>query len=103
MQLAQIFFDVHMGKNFQGLIDVCRKAKVDSKNQYVVFMNSKKTKFKILMSEKYLVYHDNKDSMIDLNSLRHLPAAFNGNKPFDFSKAVEGAINEKFYSDGRKK
>lgn len=102
MQIAQIFFDTHMGKNFVGLNDICKKAKVDSRDSYVVFMNTKKTKFKILVSDKYLVYHDNKDQQIDLNSLRHLPRAFEGDK-FNFSKAVEAAITEKFLPSGAKK
>lgn len=102
MNIAQIFFDTHMGKNFVGLNDIMRKAKVDPRNAYVVFMNTKRTKFKLMVSDKYLVYHDNKDQQIDLNSLRHLPRAFEGDK-FNFSKAVEGSINEKFNTDGSKK
>ena len=102
MQIAQIFFDTHMGKNFQGLNDILRKAKVNPQNSYIVFLNSKKTKFKLLVSDKYLVYHDNKDKQIDLNSLRHLPRAFDGDK-FNFSKAVEAAVHEVFNPDGTKK
>lgn len=102
MQIAQIFFDTHMGKNFVGLNEIARKAKVNTKENLIVFMNTKKTKFKLLIDDKYLVYHDNKDQMIDLNYLRHLPRAFEGTK-FDFSKSVEAAITEKFLPSGDKK
>lgn len=102
MQIAQIFLNTHMGKNFHGLNEILRKAKVNPQNSYVVFMNSKKTKFKLLVSDKYLVYHDNKDKAIDLNSLRHLPRAFEGDR-FNFSKAVEATIHEMFNSDGSRK
>lgn len=98
MQIAQVFFDTHMGKNFAGLTEILKKAKVNPQNSYIVFLNKRKTKFKLLFSDKYLVYHDNKDQPIDLNSIRHLPKAFEGER-FVFSRAVEAAIHEKFNKD----
>ena len=102
MQIAQIFFNVHMGLAFNGLGEILKKNKIDPRDKLVVFLNSKKTKFKLLINDKYLVYHDNKNSMIDLNSIRHLPRAFEGNE-FNFSKAVDAAIREKFTPEGKKK
>ena len=87
MQIAQIFFDVHMGLAFNGLGEILKKNKVDARNSYVVFMNKKKNKFKLLMNDKYLVYHDNKNNPVSLDSLRYLPQAFMGDS-FDFSHAV---------------
>lgn len=102
MQIASIFFDTHMGLAFNGLGEILRKNKIDPRDKMVVFLNSKKTKFKLLINDKYLVYHDNKNTMIDLNSIRHLPKAFEGSS-FDFSRAVEGAIREKFTDQGKKR
>lgn len=102
MKIAQIFFNVHMGLAFNGLGEILKKNKIDPRNQLVVFLNAKKTKFKLLINDKYLVYHDNKNSMIDLNSIRHLPRAFEGDA-FDFSRAVDAAIREKFHPSGVKK
>jgi len=96
MQIARVFLDVHMGKNFTGLLDILRKEKVNNQlNQYVVFINSKHTKFKVLVGDKYLVYHDNKDKRFPIDAIKYLPLAFEG-KEFKFSKAVEKLIKEKY-------
>ena len=40
MQIARVFFDVHMGKNFKGLLKICHKNKYlpeALRESYVVF------------------------------------------------------------------
>lgn len=103
MQIAHVFFDIHMGMAFTGLNEICKKAKVESTNsKYVVFINKKRDKFKLLISDKYLVYHDNKNQPISLDALKHLPQAFVGDK-FDFSRSVETSIRERFLPSGAKR
>jgi hypothetical protein len=102
MQVAHIFFDVHMGLAFNGLGDILKKNRINPSGSHVVFLNKKRNKFKLLINDKYLVYHDNKNNPVSMDSIRHLPQAFVGEK-FDFSKSVEAAIREKFTSEGRKK
>lgn len=98
MQIARVFFDTHMGLAFKGLEDLCRKNKVNpSYEQYVMFINKKRTKFKLLIGNKYLVYHDNKNQPFPLEAIRNLPLAFAGDT-FDFSKAMDKTIQEKFRS-----
>ena len=58
------------------------------------FMNSKHTKFKMLIGNKYLVYHDNGDRKIPLEAIQHLPSAITGDR-FTFDKALEITMREK--------
>ena len=97
MRIARVFFDTHMGKNFRGLKKVCAENGLkneDIQNSYLVFINSKHTKFKVLLGNKYLVYHDNGNKPVPLDAIRFLPRAFEGEQ-FVFDKAVKALLQEK--------
>lgn len=98
MRIARVFLDTHMGKNFKGLMDICRKAGFypsENNEDYTVFINSKHTKFKLLVGSKYLIYFDNKDKRFPIDAIKYMPMAFSG-KEFDFSKAIEKQIRDNF-------
>jgi hypothetical protein len=98
MQIARVFFDVHMGQNFKGLMDMCKKNHINvSYSQYILFINKKRTKFKMFVGDKYLVYHDNRGQAFPLEAIKNLPLAFEGDT-FDFSKAITKTVEEKFRS-----
>lgn len=97
MQIARVFFDVHMGKNFIGLTQLCKDAGFDIREKteaYVVFVNSKHTKFKLFAGTDYLVYHDNKNKRFPLDAIRNLPSAFDSTGRFAFNKALEKTVRE---------
>jgi hypothetical protein len=97
MRIARVYFDVHMGQAFAGLMSICHKSgfKPEEKaDSYVVFINKKRTKFKLLVGNQYLIYHDNKDKQFPLEAIQHLPQAFTG-KQFEFATAVDKAIRTK--------
>ena len=86
-----------MGKNFKGLLSIAHKAGVKPeamKESYLVFVNTKHTKFKMLVGNQYLVYHDNGTRRFPLEAIQHLPHAFAGDK-FEFSKSVEKLLRDK--------
>lgn len=96
MNIARVFFNVHMGQNFKGLLKVCHDAGMRPEamaKSYIVFVNSSRTKFKLLVGNKYLVYHDNGHREFDLGALRYLPEAFKGGK-FSFDASVRRALSK---------
>lgn len=97
MRIARVFFDVHMAKNFNGLLSICHKAGIKPEAEgesYIVFVNGAHTKFKLLVGNQYIVYHDNRTRRFPLDAIRYLPDAFNG-KSFVFEKAIEKSLQEK--------
>lgn len=96
MRVARVFFDVHMGQNFRGLMSIAHKAGLKPEadaESFLVFINHAGTKFKLLIGNKYLVYHDNGSRRIELKAIKHLPRALSG-KTFEFSRAVEASVLE---------
>jgi len=86
-----------MGKNFKGLMSIAHKAGIRPEAEddcYLVFINSATTKFKILVGNKYLVYHDNNSRKIALDAIRFLPEAFKG-QAFSFDAALRKSIESK--------
>lgn len=97
MQIARVFFDVNMQKNFDGLLKVCHKEGFKpeaQKESYVVFINKAKTRFKLLVNNTYLIYHDNGTRRFPLDAIQYLPQAFKG-ETFDFSKSIEKTLLDK--------
>jgi len=98
MEIARVFLDVNMGLGFQGLERIMNEAKIKkstlSDKSFIVFVNRRATKFKLLVGSTYLVYFNNGDKRFPLEALSNLPLAFEGNK-FNFNKAIERTIRQK--------
>lgn len=98
MEIARVFLDVNMGLGFQGLERIMSEAKIKksslSDRSFIVFINRRATKFKLLVGTSYLVYFNNGDKRFPLEALSNLPMAFDGKK-FDFNRAIEKTIREK--------
>lgn len=84
MEIARVYFDVDMRLGFQGLTVLAVKKKydprVEDEKRMVVFMNRACTKFKLLVSNQYLVYYNNGSRRIPLEAISHLPTFFDGKK-----------------------
>lgn len=101
MRIARVFFDIHMGQAFNGLLSICRESGYrpeEFKESFVVFINKNRTKFKLLVGNQYLVYHDNQNRAFPLEAIQYIPQAFKGKK-FEFDNAIERAIREKVTSN----
>ena len=90
--------------NFPGLQKTLRKAQINpetlSERSFIVFLNAKGTKFKLLVGNSYIVYYSNGNKQIPLNAITHLPSCFEGKK-FDFTKAVAKSIEGKVALSGK--
>lgn len=99
MQIAQIFFDVHMGLAFKGLGEILKKNKVDSRNAYVVFMNKKKNKFKLLMNDTVTIEEQAKQTVAtaraEAEAMRIKSAALASNRglvEFELAQKWDGKL-----------
>lgn len=99
MEIARVFFGVHMGYAFQGLGQVLRKSGIKPEtmgnNELIVFMNTKMTAFKLMVGPHYLVYHNNRGRKFPLEAISHFPQFFNG-KTLDFKGAERKALEKKY-------
>lgn len=98
MEIARVFLDQDMRCNFPGIQKTLRKALIKpetlSEKSFIVFLNSKGTKFKLLVGTSYLIYYTNGNRPIPLEAISHLPSCFEG-KRFDFSRAVSKTLEGK--------
>lgn len=98
MEIARVFLDQDMRCNFPGLIKTLKKAQIEPgtlpDRSFIVFLNGKGTKFKLLVGNSYIVYYSNGDRPIPMNAITHLPSCFEGRK-FDFTKAVTKTLEGK--------
>jgi hypothetical protein len=95
MKIARIFMDVDMRCNFEGMREVLKSAKIDLdtiKSDYVVIlMNRRKTAFKMLVDNAYIVYYKNGNRRIPLEAIQYIPQRFGGSE-MEFNKAVEKSL-----------
>lgn len=95
MKIARIFFDVDMRCNFEGMREVIKDAKVDLKtiasDYVVILMNRKKTAFKMLVDNAYIIYYKNGNRRIPLEAIQYIPQRFGGSE-MEFNKAVEKSL-----------
>ena len=96
MKIARVFLDTSLVAGFDGLASVARKHDVEwqamGSDEVLVFINRRKTSFKLLTASKYLIYWRS-TQRIPLEAIRNLPAAFVG-KSFDFNKSIEKTLTE---------
>jgi len=99
MEIARVFFNVSMSLGFPGLTGVLNEAGMKAKNmkenQLTLFINKKHTRFKMLIGQNYLLYHNNGERRFPLEAVKHFPSFFDG-KRINVSGAIEKSILEKF-------
>lgn len=98
MNIARVFFDVHLGQSFEGLGLLMKKNKIDPRTlpngDFVIFINRKATAFKLLAGASYLVYYKNGNRRIPLDAIQHLPASFGGTE-LEFNRVIERTLRSK--------
>lgn len=94
MKLTRVFLDQDLRCSFEGLRKIAEDAKTDLKKSTLVFINAKKTSFKLLHQDSYLVYYKNGNRRIPLEALRHLPETFGGSE-MDMQGAIRKTLLER--------
>lgn len=94
MKLTRVFLDQDLRCSFEGLRKIADEAKTDLGGT-IVFINAKKTSFKLLHQNSYLVYYKNGNRRIPLEALRHLPETFGGTE-----LEMKGAIRKSLVERG---
>lgn len=91
MGLARVYLDVNMSLSFVGLMNILSEDKIRIRNEdrkFYLFINRKRTAFKMLVNGSYMVYHrDTKP--FPLEAVQFFPHFFDG-KNID----VEGAVTK---------
>lgn len=90
MRITRVFFDVDMRQSFEGLKLVAK----DAPKGVLFFMNAKRTSFKMLIQDKYIVYYKNDNKRIPLDAIQHLPASFGGTEA-EMNQAIGKSLRDK--------
>lgn len=96
MKIARIVFDIDMRCNFEGLREYLKKEvelETLSKDYVVICFNRRKTCFKMLIDNNYIVYYKHK-TRIPLEAIQFLPQRFGGSE-MEFNRAVETSLRQK--------
>lgn len=93
MRLTRVFLDSDLRCQFDGLRQIASDAETVLKNTFVVFINRKRTKFKAIVNDQYLVFYSNGDKRIPLDALIHLPATFGGSD-LEMTQAISKTLNQ---------
>ena len=83
---------------FPGLTKVMQDAGMKknlSENALTLFINKRHTRFKMLIGQNYLLYHNNNGRKFPLEAIKHFPQFFDGKK-INVSAAIEKTIREKY-------
>ncbi len=94
MRITRVYLDVDMRQNFEGLRKVSAKDKLDKPGSMVLFINRKKTSFKILNEDKYVIYYKNGNKRIPIDALALLPQNFGGTE-FEMNEAIKKSLESK--------
>lgn len=94
MKLRRVFLDTDLRCAFEGLRQLAVDEKTPLKDHTVVFINKRRTAFKLLHNDAYMVYFKNGNSRIPLEALIHLPQEFGGSA-FEMTGAIKKSLEAK--------
>lgn len=95
MRITRVFLGSDLRCSFDGLRALAVKAKTKiNEDSSVLFINTARTKFKMLRANTYLVYYSNGNRRIPLEAIGHLPQAFGGTEA-EMDDAIRKSIAEK--------
>lgn len=82
MAIAKVFFDINLAMGIPGLTQVAKKQGVLGKDllaqDFLLFVNRRKTQCKIMWSAKYLLQVRKADGKLTLKDLTLIPQYFKG-------------------------
>lgn len=99
-KILRYFSHIHLGNSHQGLARIAIKSGVDVRNlgsgEYVVFVNSKQTAFKMFAQGHVIAHYKNKENRrIDPRTIILLPQYFNGGE-INYDRALKKVIETEF-------
>lgn len=105
MRLTRVFLDIDLRNAFDGLRKIADKSQPTKAQQNTprhlrnddttfLFINTARTKFKMLRANQYLVYYSNGAQKIPLEAIQFLPQAFGGTEA-EMSQAIRRSIETK--------
>jgi hypothetical protein len=107
-KVVRCFMNVDMRNGLEGLKKIASDEKIDvdklAAGEYVVFINSSKSKIKMYATTGVLAqYAAQKGEVIDLRTIAKIPAAFNTSGRIDYDKVLKQTIEEALYRKVRRK
>ena len=94
MKITRVFLSSDLRCSFDGLRALATKEKTNLVKTTVIFINTARTKFKLLVDDKYLIYYSNGSRRIPLEALVHLPQAFGGTD-VEMNQAIRKSLEER--------
>lgn len=100
MEIARVFLDVSMTNSFRGLLKIMSDAKMRVNEipdgKFTIFINKRRTAFKLIVGKSYLVYCNNGSRVIPLEAIQNFPEFFDGRR-LDLKGAVRKTIMSKVF------
>lgn len=104
-RLLHIFWDVSMALQHDGLTELLKKNKAPLPHQLnpgemLLFVNKRKDKFKVIAgtseteSNGVLAYYKTRGRPIDVQALKYIPEAFNGQR-IEYNSALKRTLEER--------
>lgn len=93
MIITRIFLDTDMRQNFDGLRKVAAKNKA-LLGTTLIFINTKRTMFKLLQNNQFIVYYKSSHGRIPLEVIAHLPKNFGGSD-MEMNEAIRKSLATK--------
>ncbi len=79
MAITKVIFDVPMNLGIPGLTSLAREKKIKTgEGRYILFMNRKRTRVKILLDEETLFVYSPQSGAITVDQLKAIPSLFKG-------------------------
>jgi hypothetical protein len=104
-RILRVFINCDMRNSFNGLRKLAAKHEVKvnalKEGDFVIFINTARTKLKALGSGDVLCYVA-KDHKISLDAIQYIPAAFKAKRKFDYPEALRIAVEKALKGKERK-
>lgn len=99
-RFIDIYFNADMRKGHPAIQEILENDEIKiKKGQYVLFLNSRKTQFKLVCGDTKVVLHYRSSRTIDPAIIPYIPQYVNGTE-FNMSKALSKRIDDYFKKRG---
>lgn len=99
-RIVRVFLDTNLACSHPGLSSLAMKNKIDVRlldaGSFIIFLNRRKTAFKLFAPNNTIVYYKSPQGRVDLNAIKYIPHVFNAKAmSIDFDTAQLMALKEK--------
>jgi hypothetical protein len=104
MRITRVYFDIDMRQSFEGLREVAKSTKAEigntALNTTIVFINTKRTMFKVLQNNTLIVFYKSPSGRIPIDVLVYLPQNFGGSD-MEMNDAIRKSLYAKLQDKGK--